>query len=263
MGDFLKKVLYTGAASGIAARVIEKIKNDYFIYVTVHNSMELKRVKEKYKNEQNIICFKLDITNDLDLETVKKLDIDILINNAAISNGGSIINMDLNLLEQVFETNVFGTFKLTQIVIQNMLKKGSGKIINMSSLAGLVPISFIGPYSASKASITNLSIVLQKELSLINDKIRIIIIEPGVYKTGFNEYMFLNKYNDNFKEYFDDVIYKIKSKEVFIQNYIELKNYKSIVNKIVKAINSDNQKTIYKAPLIEAILAKIYVIFKK
>ena len=77
-------------------------------------------------------------------------------------------------------------------------------------------------------------------------QIKIIIIEPGFYKTGFNEYMFSNKYNDDFEEYFDGVINKIRSKEVFIQNYIELKNYKSIVNKIVKAINSDKPKTIYK-----------------
>lgn len=257
----MQKILYTGACSGIAARVIEKIKNDYFIYVTVHTENELKRVKEKYKNEKNIKCFKLDITDDL--EQIKKLDIDILINNAAISNGGSIINMELEKLEEVFITNVFGTFKLTQMIIQKMLKKGSGKIINMSSIASLVPMSFIGPYSASKASITNLSISLKKEVKLINDKIKIVVIEPGFYKTGFNQYMFLNKYNADFREYFDDVIDKIRSKEVFIENYIELKNYKSIVNKIVKAIKENNPKTIYRAPFIEGIVAKLYVIFKK
>lgn len=259
----MQKILYTGACSGIAARVIEKIKNDYFIYVTVHTENELKRVKEKYKNEKNIKCFKLDITDDLDLEQIKKLDIDILINNAAISNSGSIINMELEKLEEVFITNVFGTFKLTQMIIQKMLKKGSGKIINMSSIASLIPMSFIGPYSASKASITNLSISLKKEVKLINDKIKIVVIEPGFYKTGFNQYMFLNKYNENFREYFDDVIDKISSKEVFIENYIELKNYKSIVNKIVKAIKENNPKTIYRAPFIEGIVAKLYVIFKK
>ena len=144
-----------------------------------------------------------------------------------------------------------------------MLKKGSGKIINMSSIASIIPMSFIGPYSASKASITNLSISLKKEVKLINDKIKIVVIEPGFYKTGFNQYMFLNKYNENFREYFDDVIDKIRSKEVFIENYIELKNYKSIVNKIVKAIKDNNPKTIYRAPFIEGMIAKLYVIFKK
>lgn len=263
MGDNMQKIFYTGACSGIAARVIEKIKNDYFIYVTVHTENELKRVKEKYKNEKNIKCFKLDITNNLDLEQVNNLDIYILINNAAISNGGSIINIDDNSFKQVFITNVFGTFKLTQIVIQKMLKKGSGKIINMSSIASIIPMSFIGPYSASKASITNLSISLKKEVKLINDKIKIVVIESGFYKTGFNQYMFLNKYNENFREYFDDVIDKIRSKEVFIENYIELKNYKSIVNKIVKAIKDNNPKTIYRAPFIEGMIAKLYVIFKK
>lgn len=259
----MKKILYTGATSGIASRVIEEIKNDYFIYVTVHTEKELKRALKKYKSDKNIKCFKLDITSDIDLEQIKNLDIDILINNAAISNGGSTINMDFKKIEQVFETNVFGTFKLTQIVLKNMLKKGSGKIINMSSLAELVPFDFIGPYSASKASITNLSITLKKEVKLINDKIKVVVIEPGFYKTGFNEYMFLNKYDEDFREYFNDVIEKIRSKEIFIENYIELKNYKSIVNKIVKAIKNDNPKTIYRAPFIEGIVAKLYVIFKK
>ena len=55
----MKTILYTGASSGIAKEVIKKLKNDYFIYVTVHNEKQLELVSKKYQNESNIKCLKL------------------------------------------------------------------------------------------------------------------------------------------------------------------------------------------------------------
>ena len=122
----MKKVLFTGARSGIAHSVIEKLKDkDYYIYVTVHTNNELKSVKEKYKDNKNIECFKLDVTDISDKEKLKELDIDILVSNAAISYGGSIAEIDINKLRKNYEINVFHYFEIIQIVLKKMIKKNT------------------------------------------------------------------------------------------------------------------------------------------
>lgn len=253
----MKKILLTGARSGIAAAVLDKIKDRYYIYLTVHTLNELEIVKEKYKDYSNIQCFKLDITDKDDLKKVENLDIDILVSNAAVCYGGSISEIDINKLRNNFEVNVFSNFELIQIVLKKMLKKDSGKIIIMSSLAGIIPISFMDSYSATKASIIKLTVSLKKELRLINSNVKVCMIEPGFYKTGFNQFMFLNKY-DNKDSYFKEELNLIKTKELFITNFIEKKNLDSIVNKIVTSIDSEKPKFIYRAPLSQVIAAKTY-----
>ena len=70
----MQKILITGARSGIMSKVIDRIKRDYYVYLTVHTESELQRVKEKYQNYPNIECFKLDVTNENDVKKILKLD---------------------------------------------------------------------------------------------------------------------------------------------------------------------------------------------
>lgn len=258
----MKKILITGASSGIAATVINKIKDidNYYIYVTTRTEKQADRVKKIYINYNNIKCFKLDITNDKDIDKVKKLDIDILINNAAIGEGGSIACIDINRLINNFDVNVFGTIKLTQIILKKMISNGSGKIINIASLAGVMPLPFAGCYSATKSSIIKLSITLKNELKLINENIKVVLIEPGFYYTGFNQVMIDNKYGD-YHTYFDKCINIIKKRENLMLKLLEKKNLDSITNKIIKAIELDNPKFIYRAPIFQVIGSKIYELF--
>lgn len=253
----MKKILITGARSGIASKVINKLKDRYYIYVTVHTTKELERVKEIYKNDKNIECFKLDVINPKDREKLKEIDIDILVNNAAISYGGSLIDIDINKVKEIYEVNVFSMLEILKIVLPNMIKKNSGKIINMASLAGIYPPSFIGSYASSKASIIKITEVLKKELKLISN-IKVSLIEPGFYYTGFNQVMFDNK---NIDKYFKEIKDKINERQLFITNFIEKKNLNSIVNKIIECIESPNSKFIYRAPFSQVVLTKIYSVF--
>lgn len=256
----MKKILITGASSGLMKELIKEIKNKYFIYVTVHTKRQLENVEKLYEYDQNIKCFKLDITDEKDIEKLKNIDIDILISNAAIGNGGSIINIDIDKIRDNYETNVFSNFNLVQEVLKNMLKKNNGKIIIMSSLAGIIPIPFLGSYCSTKASIIKLTECLKKELKILNSNIKISLIEPGMYKTGFNKYMFDNKYDDDFNDLFKEELELINLRENIMMMLLERKNYKSIVKQIKKAIKNDN-KFIYRAPLFQSIGAKIYNIF--
>jgi len=256
----MKKILITGARSGIIGKVIDKIKDNYYIYVTVHTESQLKAIKEKYKNNKNIKCLKIDITNKKDIEKLKDLDIDILISNAAISESGSVLELPIEKLKNNFETNVFSNFQVIQMILKNMIKKGSGKVIIMGSLAGKIPMPFAGSYSATKASIIKLTEALNFELKLLEEKIDIVLILPGLYNTGFNKLMFDKKYDD-IDSYFNSQIELIRKSENLVLKLFEKKKLDSIVNKIVTAINSENPKFIYSAPFTQNLFAKIISIF--
>ncbi len=76
-----------------------------------------------------------------------------------------------------------------------MIKKKSGKIIVISSLAGIYPVSFIGSYSSSKAALIKITETLRREVKLIDKNIKFCLIEPGFYYTGFNQVMFDEAYD--------------------------------------------------------------------
>ena len=256
----MKTILYTGAAGGIAKEVIKKIKHKYIIYVGVHTKKQQELIKNRYKEEKNIKVIKLDLKNNKDIEQINHLDIDILISNAALGYGGSISEIDINKLKEIYEVNVFQNFKLVQIVLKNMIKKENGKIIMMSSLSGIMPLKFMGPYSSSKSAIIKLTQTLKQELKLINKNIKIILIEPGMYKTGFNQIMLEDKYEwMKNKSYFKKELETIRKKENIFWNLFERKKLKSITKEVVKAINTNN-KFIYSAPKSQRIISKIYQI---
>lgn len=255
----MKKILYTGASGGIAREVIKSIKNKYYIYVGVHTEKQLELQKEKYKNNKNIEVIKLDLLNKNDIEKIKTLDIDILISNAAIGHGGSLLEIPINKIKETYEVNIFKNIELIQIVIKNMIKKGNGKIIIMSSLSGIIPPKFIGAYSSTKAALINIAKVLKNELKLINKNIQISLIEPGMYKTGFNEIMLEEKYEIK-DTLFKEELETIRKKENLFWNLFEYNNKKSIVKQIIKSL--EENKFIYSAPKSQRIIAKLYQIIK-
>lgn len=259
-GDNMEKILFTGARSGIIREVIEKIKNkNYEIYLTVHTDAQLEVVEKNYKNYPNIHCMKVDVTDKADRQKLKNLDIDILVLNSAVGFGGSICEIDMNLVRYNYDVNVFSNFEVLQILIQDMIHKDKGKIIIMSSLASIFPIPFLGPYASTKASISMLALTLRKELKLLNSNVKVSLIEPGFYHTGFNQVMFQNKYEwMDIDTYFSSCLDLIHKRELFIEKFIEKKNLHSITKKIVTAIKSKEPVAIYRAPFLQATFAKCY-----
>ena len=140
-------------------------------------------------------------------------------------------------------------------------EKGNGKIIIMSSMISNISIPFFGIYAGTKASITMTGKCLRKEIKVINKNIKVSIIEPGLYKTGFNRFMIENKYNEEtiFKDFYDS----IRNLESEILDFAEKEKYDSITRKIIKAIEKENPKEIYRAPILQNILIKFYIKFLK
>ena len=257
----MKKVLITGARSGIISKVIDNIIDDYELYLTGHTDSQVRVMKDKYKNYKNVTCIKLDITNEDDYRKIENIDIDIYIANAAIAESGSMIEMPVDRIRDNFETNVFSNFNLLQRVLQKMIKKGRGKVIIMGSLAGKIPMPFLGAYSGSKASLIKMTEALRFELMLLNSDIKVSLILPGLYRTGFNKLAMDKKYDfmdvNSFFEYQLDFIH---SYDKFVL-FFEQRALTSIVNKICQAIYSDNSKFIYSAPFSQNMFVKIISLF--
>lgn len=254
-------IVYTGARSGIASKVIENLKDkNVHIYVTVETELQLKEVKKKYQNDKSITCLKLDITNKEDYHQFENIQVDVLVCNAAIGYGGSVAEINMNKVRENFEVNVFSNFTFVQFVLKQMIQRKKGRIILMASIAGILPIPFLGSYCASKASIIKLAECLKLELRNLNTDIDIVLIEPGLYHTGFNQVMLENKYKDMKKGYFKEEIEMIRKKETIFFRLLEHQEYTSIVKQITKAISIKHPKFIYRAPFFQSIGAKIYQI---
>ena len=107
-----------------------------------------------------------------------------------------------------------------------------------------------------------LSKTLSNEIKLITDKVHIILIEPGLYHTGFNQLMFEDKYDrKSFQKYFDAQIAQLQKREYWVEHYLEKKRLDTIVKKIREAIEAEHPKKIYRAPLLQVLGSKIYQLF--
>lgn len=257
-------ILITGARSGIGyATALELLNRGHFVYLSVHTDEQLEGLEnDEQLKGKTVKCLKLDITSEEDKEKVKDLDIDVLINNAAIGNGGSIVEASIERIRENFEVNFFGTIQLTQLFIREMIEKNKGRIIMISSMLGEMPFPWLGIYSSTKAALTNISMALDKELKEVNSNVNVVVIEPGFYRTGFNEVMMDNKY-DNENSVFANYRRKIYDKEQMKVNLLTSDDLNSIVSKIVEAVETDKPDIKYKAPLIQAAFEKAYIIKNK
>lgn len=260
------KVLITGAASGIGFDLaLELSKRNHTVYITVHTKKQLEQVQKKLKEMQlNILCFKMDIREKKDRKLIYTLNIDCLVNHAGIGNGGSLLYMDIGVLKDNYETNIFSSFSLLQEFYQMKKERGEkAKIFITSSVASMLPIPFLGCYTSSKAAISMLAFTLKEELKYLKDNdITISLIEPGAYKTGFNQVMIDNK--DKFLRG-DNKIYDNKDSINKIQRnmftLIEKNCTKGLVKKIVREMESKSPSFKIRAPIMQGIFAKFFLLF--
>ena len=202
-------ILITGGRSNIAYNLALKLSKRHKIYLTTHTTKQCQTLK--YKINNNITVFKLDITKEEDRNKINNLDIDCLINHAGIGIGGSIIDMNIDDLRYNYEVNVFSSFEVVKLVYHKFLKEHKkGKIFIMSSLSSMIPLFLLGSYTSTKASISMLTMSLHQELKLIKSNISISLIEPGAYHTGFNQIMI-----DNKEKYLNKSSIFFKKREIF------------------------------------------------
>ncbi|CAG5086602.1 SDR family oxidoreductase [Parvicella tangerina] len=134
---------------------------------------------------------KCDVTKDasvkdaVDYVLEQEGKIDILVNNAGIGIAGAIEDSEIREILNVFNTNVAGVIRMCKAVLPVMRDKGSGYIINISSVGGLMGLPYRGIYSGSKSSVELISEALSMEVMKFG--IKVVLVEPGDFKTSINE----------------------------------------------------------------------------
>ena len=130
---------------------------------------------------------KVDITDDADLAGLGALEVDVLVNNAGRGQLGPLAHVPIEKVRQVFEVNVFGTLRVTQAVVAGMVERGRGRVIIVSSIAGVSSGPLSGPYAMTKHALEAMTMSLRAELAPVG--VEVGKLNPGPYATGFNDAM--------------------------------------------------------------------------
>ena len=130
---------------------------------------------------------KVDITDPADVARVRDWEVDVLIDNAGMGATGPMADVPMEVVRRVFEVNVFGTLAVSQAVIPGMIERGRGRIIIVSSIAGVAVAPTFGPYSMTKHALEAMGRAMRAELAGFG--IDVTLLNPGPYQTGFNDRM--------------------------------------------------------------------------
>ncbi len=181
-----KTILITGCSSGIGLCAAQTLHaRGYQVFATVRTTTDQDKIQQ-----QGITALLMDINDSAAIaatvqEILQRTDghLDALFNNAGFGQPGAMEDISRDVLRQQFETNVFGLQELTNHIIPVMRRQGCGRIINMSSVLGLVTMAYRGSYCASKYAVEALSDALRLELH--DTGIYVCLLNAGPIESNF------------------------------------------------------------------------------
>ena len=179
-------VLITGCSTGIGrATALLLAKKGWRVFASARR---LETVNDLASD--HITSLRLDVTDESSMASAvqdvlaQAGRIDALINNAGYAQAGPMEELSMNEVRRQFETNTFGALRMAQLVLPAMRARGTGRIINVSTIGGRMVIPFIGSYNASKFALEAMSDALRMETRPFG--VRVILVEPGGVHTNFN-----------------------------------------------------------------------------
>lgn len=181
-----KSILITGCSSGIGLHVAQRLRQQaYHVIATARQQQDVEILAQ-----EGFTALQLDLDDSQSIQSAlnKALELtggtlDALFNNGAYGQPGAVEDLQRDVIRAQFETNLFGTLELTNLVIPVMRRQGYGRIIQNSSVLGLIALPYRGAYNASKFALEGLCDTLRMELHDTN--IQVSIIEPGPIQSRF------------------------------------------------------------------------------
>lgn len=194
-----KVAVVTGSSSGIGLETsLLLARNGFYTYVTMRNLTKSKTITDlKQKEKLSLEVLKLDVTTDESVkEAIHRITneqgrIDVLVNNAGYALVGPFEELSIEEFKEQFETNVFGVIRVTQSVLPIMRRQKCGTIVNISSIAGKIGFPLTSAYVSSKFALEGLCESMAYEVEQFG--IKVILIEPGVIKTNFDNNLKIGK----------------------------------------------------------------------
>jgi len=210
-----KTLLITGCSSGIGLDTARALQDSYHIIATARKEEDVAKLQE-----EGFETYKLDVTlsSEIDsvLETIltKHKTLYALFNNAGYGQPGAVEDVSKAVLQEQFETNFFGMWELTTKAIKIFRKQGFGRIINHSSVLGLISLRFRGAYNASKYAIEGMNDTLR--LELMGTDIYVITLNTGPIESDFRKNA-TKKFFQNLSNYKESVFVQEYEKELLEQ----------------------------------------------
>jgi NAD(P)-dependent dehydrogenase (short-subunit alcohol dehydrogenase family) len=188
-----KNVLITGGTDGLGKAAALLLARRGYVVFAAGRSSEKREQLERLAHEEKIpihtlemdVCEHASVQIGVELVLERGGSIDVLINNAGVGYMAVIEELRVSDLRRQFETNLFGVLSVTQAVLPHMRQRRKGRILMMSSVAGLVSPPTYGAYSASKHALEGLTNSLRLEMYAFG--VDVILIEPGYIVTNFQK----------------------------------------------------------------------------
>ena len=189
-----KVVVVTGASMGIG-EAIAKLFADHGASVVLlsRDSSRAEAARHRVGHTDRTLALACDVRQREEIDralgvTLHHFDrVDVWVNNAGVGMRDAAADMEMSVCRELFETNFFGTIACMQAVVPAMREEGDGTIINISSVAGHIPLAFGAPYSASKFAVNALGKAARMELK--RDGIHVLTVCPGYVRTEFGANM--------------------------------------------------------------------------
>lgn len=251
MSEMHKNVLITGCSSGIGLSTALRLqKAGFHVFATARKAEDVAKLKQL-----GFESVQLDVGNSESihqaLEVIRAQTqgrLYAIINNAGYGQAGAVEDLTRDMLRQQFETNVFGLVELTNLVLPWMRLHGEGRIVNISSVVGLVSFPIRGAYNASKYAVEALSDALRVELK--DTHIKVSLVEPGPITTKFGE----NVVKENLMANMDKSPNKERYQRIMINRENPRKGFsifsfslppEAVADKILHALTSEKPRRRY------------------
>lgn len=183
----MAQVLITGAGTGFGREAAFRLAQEGFdVIAGVEIWAQVQPMKrDAARAGAKMTVEKLDVTDEGDRHKAAGWDVDVLVNNAGVLEGGAVADIPERNIRHQFEVNVVGPVLLTQSVVKKMIAKGGGRVVFVSSRLGLNVAAFTGMYAASKHAIEAIAGTMSQELREFN--VGVATVNPGPFLTGFND----------------------------------------------------------------------------
>ena len=187
-----KVVVVTGASMGIGEAIAKTFaEQGASVVMLSRDTSRAEAARSRVGFPDRTVALSCDVRHSEEIDRVLALTlhhfkrIDVWINNAGHGLLDSVAQVDMQAVQDLFETNFFGALSAMQAVIPVMRQQGGGSIINISSVAGHIPLPFHSIYSASKFALNAMGKAAAVELK--KDGIQVLTVCPGYVRTAFSE----------------------------------------------------------------------------
>jgi len=244
-----KTILITGCSTGIGFDTAFALKNrGHTVIASCRRQADMENLLSLGLDTVLLDVANVDSINKAFTEILAKTGgkLDVLINNAGYGQGGALEDIPHEVLCEQFATNVFGLMALSRLAIPIMRQQNEGRIINISSVLGIISMPFRGAYNASKYAVEGLSDTLRLELK--PSGIDVITIEPGPISSRFRDNVLdysLKKIDierSHFKQQYLKMLAGFREQK---ETSIFTKRPDVVIKKLIHAIESSRPKAKY------------------